>query len=362
MVSRRQFLVSSAALGGVCVGGYFFLKGSSYEEAADKLWSSSCQRSSSSIDYLVHYATLAANAHNTQPWLFSGDDKHIVVQADFSRSTPVVDPDNHHLYASLGCAIENLTLAAKAKGNSTDMNFVDDNNTAIRVDLSSGKTRDHPLFDAIVHRQCTRSIYDARKVSLTDLKTLENSARLPGSQVLLFTDRMLIDSISELILSASIAQINNPAFVKELKSWLRFSASSAIESGDGLFAACSGNPALPDWLGEPIFDLAFSAGSENKKSSQQLKSSSGLAVFVSDNNGPAQWVNAGRSYQRFALQATALGMKHAFLNQTVEVPKYRAELASLLKLGNKRPDFVVRFGYADRMPRSLRRPIHSVIV
>ena len=63
---------------------------------------------------LVRFATLAPNGHNTQPWRFRiGADK-IDLLADFARRTPVVDPDDHHIYVSLGCAAENFILAAGA--------------------------------------------------------------------------------------------------------------------------------------------------------------------------------------------------------------------------------------------------------
>jgi len=76
---------------------------------------------------------------------------------------------------------------------------------------------------------------------------------------------------------------------------------------------------------------------------------------------PAHWVQAGRSYQRFALQATALGIKHAFVNQPVEVPVVRGQLASYLGIGDRRPDLVIRFGSAGEMPFSLRRSVDQVL-
>ena len=54
----------------------------------------------------------------------------------------------------------------------------------------------------------------------------------------------------------------------------------------------------------------------------------------------------GNYAQRFALQTTALGIKHAFLNQAVEVPEVRRRLAEHLGFGERRPDLIVRFGYA----------------
>jgi hypothetical protein len=61
---------------------------------------------------LVRYATLAANNHNVQPWRFRLSDRSISVSPDFGRGLASVDPDNHHLFASLGCATENLVQAA----------------------------------------------------------------------------------------------------------------------------------------------------------------------------------------------------------------------------------------------------------
>ena len=65
---------------------------------------------------LIRYATLAPNGHNTQPWKFRERDGRIDISPDLARRTPVVDPDDHHLFISLGCAAESLALAAAAGG------------------------------------------------------------------------------------------------------------------------------------------------------------------------------------------------------------------------------------------------------
>jgi hypothetical protein len=55
--------------------------------------------------------------------------------------------------------------------------------------------------------------------------------------------------------------------------------------------------------------------SENDKCAKQLRSSAGVIVFVSGANDRQQWIEVGRCYECFALQATALGIRTAFLNQ-----------------------------------------------
>jgi nitroreductase len=50
------------------------------------------------LQELVRCATLAANGHNTQPWKFGLTPDTISIRPDLSRRTPVVDPDEHHLW------------------------------------------------------------------------------------------------------------------------------------------------------------------------------------------------------------------------------------------------------------------------
>jgi hypothetical protein len=61
-------------------------------------------------------------------------------------------------------------------------------------------------------------------------------------------------------------------------------------------------------------------------------------------------------------EATALGVKHSFVNQPVEVPELRGKLARFLGIGERRPDLLLRFGYGAALPMSLRRAVADVLV
>ena len=112
---------------------------------------------------LVRQATLAANGHNTQPWLFQPIRGPVLIKPDFARATPVVDPDHHHLYASLGCAAENLSLAARARGLSGEVGS-QRSRTALDVTLDARRRPTSPPLasEAIPARRSTRSDYDGR--------------------------------------------------------------------------------------------------------------------------------------------------------------------------------------------------------
>lgn len=307
---------------------------------------------------LVRYATLAPNSHNAQPWRFAVSDRQVRISPDLGRRIPVVDPDDHHLFVSLGCAAENMLIAGEATGLPAAIAM---NGNRIEIEFGRSAPNPSPLFEAIPKRQSTRSEYDGRAVSPGVLQQLEAAAAMDGVSLILITDAPRNEAVLDFVVQGNSAQMDDPAFVRELKEWIRFNPADAIAKGDGLFSASSGNPTLPHWLGSTMFDIVFRRDGENRKYASQIRSSAGIAVFVAERNDPAGWVNVGRSFQRFALQATLLGIRHAHINQPVEVGRLRPEFARWLGIGEKRPDLVIRFGYAPPLPMSLRRPVSAVI-
>jgi hypothetical protein len=311
---------------------------------------------------LVRYATLAPSSHNTQCWTFHLQDRAIVIAPDLSRRCPIVDPDDHHLFVSLGCATENLALAALASGLQADVRFDPTGAGAVVVGLDATKASASALFLAIAERQCTRGDYDGKPISSDELRLLERAGSGNGVRVLLLTERAAMERVLEYVVAGNTAQINNPAYVTELKTWIRFGAGEAERAGDGLFSGTTGTPVMPRWLGSRLMGLFFTPKSENERYARQIRNSAGIAVFVSEASDKAYWVEAGRCYERFALQATVLGIRNALLNQPIEVGSIRPQFASALGLGSQRPDPVVRFGRGPAMPLSMRRPVQEVLV
>lgn len=365
MLRRRQFVVGAGAL---AVAGPLLVgcsTDSPVEAAARRLRRPVAVGASDHallLGELVRQATLAPSSHNTQCWKFRVQDGLITIAPDFSRRCPAVDPDDHHLFVSLGCATENLAHAALANGLQAGTSFDPAGDGEVVVRLEATKAHASPLFQAIAERQCTRGDYDGRPLSSAELRLLEQAGSGNGVRLLLLTERSAMETVLDYVVAANTAQIDDPAFVEELKMWIRFSHDEAIRTGDGLFAGATGNPAVPRWLGSPMMELFFTAKSENERYARQIRNSAGIAVFVSEASDKAHWVETGRCYERFALQATALGIRNALLNQPVEVTALRPQFAAAIGLGDRRPDLVVRFGRGPGMPLSMRRPVHSVLV
>jgi hypothetical protein len=365
MINRRTVLMGGGlvAFAGLGVADLSFRGMGSMEEynASAATIRAALKQAPETRDF-IRYATLAANSHNTQPWRFKIQERGIEILPDLTRHLPAVDPDNHHLFASLGCAAENLSISAAARGRGGALSFNPANGGAVSLGYTDELKEEPALFDAIAKRQSTRAEYDGRAVSGNDLKALASAAAVPGVDLVLITDRAQINKVRDLVTAGISAQIADTQFVRELKAWLRFNPRQALRKGDGMFSASSGNPALPDWLGPVMFDLVFKAAAENDKYARQMASSAGVAVFIAQKADPEHWVLAGRACQRFALQATAVGLKHAFINQPVEVAALRPKMAALAGLPGGRPDIVMRFGYGPALPYLARRPVDAVIL
>jgi hypothetical protein len=360
MIDRRELLAGAFGLaGGMAMSGRMAAADSPtpYQLAVQSTWAP--MRLDPGKLELVRFATLAANSHNTQPWKFSIKTNSIAIAPDYARRCPIVDPDDHHLFVSLGCATENLIHAAAAAGLKSNPVVEND---VVTVMFEKAQPVSSPLFEAIPRRQSTRAVYDGKPVSPDDLRLLEQAGNGDGTAVILITDRTRMADITEYVVRGNTSQMRDKGFMKELKAWIRFNEADAVATMDGLFSRASGNPSLPSWLARPLLGLVFTESGENDKYRAHIDSSAGIAVFTSELNNKNGWVAAGRACQRFALQATSLGLKYAFINQPVEVPNLRNELSSYLGLGGRRPDIVVRFGYGPELPKSLRRPPEQLIL
>ncbi len=366
MITRRQFTASAPVLAGCSQ----VPAEDRYEAVAERTWQLDATTggvhgpgaSGLSLE-LVRCATLAPSSHNTQCWKFAlaADGRSITLLPDLARRCPAVDPDDHHVFVSLGCATENLVQAALAHGLQGTAQF-DGTADAVRVALEPTRPQTTPWFTAIAQRQCTRGDYDGQPVPPDELALLQRAGSSATVRLLLLTERAALEQVLDHVIQGNTAQMADAAFMAELKTWIRFNGAEAVRTRDGLYGAASGNPNIPTWLGERAFRWVFTPQRENDRYARQLRSSAGIAVFVGQAVDKAHWVEVGRCYERFALQATALGICNAFLNQPVEVASVRPGFAAALGLAGQRPDLVVRFGRGPTLPRSLRRPVAAVMV
>jgi nitroreductase len=97
----------------------------------------------------VRAAILSASPHNTQPWRFKVTNSWIELYLDPNRNVGALDPYLREEHIGMGCALENLMLAAAANGYAATVTLVPGKLAPIaadgkpklvaRVDLVPGK-------------------------------------------------------------------------------------------------------------------------------------------------------------------------------------------------------------------------------
>ena len=317
--------------------------------------------SSANFEFLVAQAVKAPSGHNTQPWKFRQNESAVEIYPDFDRRLPVVDPDDRELFVSLGCATENLCLAAQTKGYKSAVSVGDKGVITVSLAEEAG-VKPSPLFNQIDARQTNRSVYTGEEIALDSLKKLQSIRSEKGISVHYYVRQTKqFNDIEQYVLQGNTRQMQKEAFKAELKSWMRFNKKHQDQTLDGLSYAVFGAPNVPRWMAEPIMLMAINAKTQNKVDREKIASASHLVLFTTRENSRREWVNLGRTLQRFLLTATELGIAHAYLNQPNEEAEIASEMTRTLGLDGEYPTILLRIGYGERQAYSKRRSVGDVI-
>ena len=311
---------------------------------------------------IASYASKAPSGHNTQPWKFHITDSTITVLPNLDVALPVVDRNNRELFISLGCAVENLCIAASYFGYTT--HIIECSIEAIILELTKNAlTIEDSLFHQIEKRQTNRNIYNGNKISDGILQQLQSIPKENGIQFY-FTEinTPFANTITQYIMKGNEIQMADIAFKNELLSWMRFNKKQVEATHNGLSYLVFGNPPLPRILARPIVSLFLKPNAQNKSDRKKIDSSSHFVVCATQRDTIEEMINLGRTLQRFLLKVTEIGISYAFLNQPCEVAALAFDLREKLPVNKEHPTLIMRIGYAKQIPYSPRKKIETLLV
>lgn len=310
---------------------------------------------------MVRYASKAPSGHNTQPWKFRLSGDTITILPNLADALPVVDSSHRELFVSLGCVTENLCIAATHFGYKTEI--ISQSEQGIVVALEKlDDIRESPLFQQIEKRQTNRSVYSSQKVSKDTLNIISDIL-LEKSVHFYFMEigSPLADTLTQYISKGNEIQMNDKAFKRELMDWMRFNKKQINDTKTGLTYQALGVPSMPGFLSKPVVGMFLKPGKQNKSDLEKINSSSHLILITTENNTPEEWINLGRTLERFLLTTTGLGIANAYMNQPCEVAPLAKEIQQSFPINQEFPTQIVRVGYANPMPYSPRKEVESII-
>jgi hypothetical protein len=316
------------------------------------------------LRFVLGYAVLAPSSHNSQPWQFHIEGNAVGVYADRTRRLPVVDPDDRELVMSCAAALFNLRLALCHFGAECDVVVLPDSrddDLLARVELTGTSVSCDPqldeLFAAIPRRHSCRRVFEEASIDEHIMQRLHLAASAEGARLVNVrsTER---NSVTSLIMEADFVQMSDTAFRRELAHWMRVGHPAR---DDGMPGYALGLSELQSIAG-PLIVRTFDVGmSQAAKDNELSRGSALLAVVVTGSDDVADWIIAGQAMQRVLLTATAAGLRASFLNQPIEVPSMRLQLARQLGLSGY-PQLLLRFGYGPSAAPTPRRLVEDVLL
>jgi len=317
---------------------------------------------------LARVAVLAPSGHNTQPWLFRiVDDGALELLADRTRALPVVDPDDRELTMSCGAALATLQIAAARFRRRAMVERLPDPE---RPDLMARVRIDQPaeaddeatrLYEVIARRHTDRGPYQATPIAEDTLAELERVARAHGAWLVCVTDEARRAALADAVAEGDRIQMSDPRFRRELAAWVH---RNRTRSRDGLpgYAVGVTNDLLSN-AAKLVIRLFDTGSGQAAKDRELAEGSPALLVLGTDADVEGAWLRAGEALARVWLEACARNLSVSFLNQPIELPELRPDVAEVVAHDGF-PQLLLRVGHpaGDRDPRrSPRRAIEDVL-
>jgi hypothetical protein len=251
----------------------------------------------------------------------------------------VADVDQRELHISIGCALENLLVAAEHFGLGYETDYLPDSDNpmlAATVCIQCGgkisKERPASLFPMIVIRHTNHGEYESTVIPVDILDQFQKVCVESGVILYMTSDLEIRRRVDELVIHADALEFANPAFREELGYWV----------GQGVFGT--------SWLISKIGKLAVTyvnmGASQGKRDSSVLMSSPVLGLISSDVNDRISQIKVGQVYQRLSLLAASFGIWTQPMSQVLQVEECRNLVADLQPNPKLFPQHPFRMGYA----------------
>jgi hypothetical protein len=374
-MNRRSFLgglgtVSVLAVGGLAyraidTGVFQIGQGPDFEP-----WSNWQSESVSGPLRLIRAGILAANPHNSQPWLFQVGNGSVSLFADRSRHLGAMDPYLREMYLGLGCALENMVIAARAEGYACQVQVSDGllpgdqpmgfTKPVATIYLTPQPKNPDELYNAVPNRHTNRAAYDSdRPVPAELLREAIGHVTSKEVNITLLTSPSAKQAFAEGTVRATEAIIDDRLMSHDSHHWFRMDRKTMDQHRDGVTLEGAGLSPLLLRLAKLMPTVSAAASDQIWLSNTRDKQLPTAQVFgfvlVEDLYGQAATLRAGQAWQRLHLWATTKGLALQPMNQLVErvdrerqlgqQPATAQALARLVGKPGWLPTFAFRMGY-----------------
>jgi nitroreductase len=335
---------------------------------------------------LVQAAILAANAHNTQPWIFQIHENVLAIYADRARHLGAFDPFRRELTLSLGCALQNIVLTAPGAGYRLRVRLepgalnadppADLHRVAV-IGLEPIAPEPHALHDTVARRHTDRGPYDRRRGVPGDLLEGFNVlAAEEGLKLFFFDEGRDREAFDRLMLDATDYIGRDREMMEASHAWFRNTPEEVAAQRDGLTLEGAGVEGFTKAMARilpPLSAREAHAYWRRQTEEAQLATAPLVGMIcVRVLYDQIETLAAGRFWQHMHLVLAAEGYAAQPMNQPAEVVDRQRQLSEEAAVAKRlaaltgdaawKPTFLFRLGASARdVPRSPRRSLDKVV-
>ena len=365
-ISRRKFvaLVGGGVVLAVGVGTTAFLSTRTPTRALAP-WDAAGDYADPRLRALS-YALLAPNPHNRQPWLIelNGSDG-VTLWRDLERDLPITDPFGRQLTIGMGCFLELMIMAANEEGYQVEETLFpqgDDGPIAVCRFVPNKGTPD-PLFAHVMDRRSHKEGFDARDIPSSAAETLS----IYGQIVTSGDDR---DALRRIAGGAWMTEMSTQDAYMESVDLFRIGKAEINANPDGID------------LGGAFMDVLYFTGAWNREiasdmnepnvvaaaqeTNEIITTSPAFVVQKSRSNDRIGQLAAGRTWLRFNLAATGLGLATRPVSQAIqeypEVQPYFKEIHEQFAEDGETIQMLGLLGFGELTPKTPRWGLETRLI
>ncbi len=354
------------------------------------------QREAAAARKLVEAAVLAPSFGNQQPWRFAYRERVLSVHHDTARTGGPNDEHGRQMACiAIGAAIENIHVAAGARGRSVTVELFPDTRhpthvASLHLAPRPGGAVADPLLEQIGQRMTNRRHGTRTHLSPVHTQVLTSAAREGGAKLQLCSDRPTIDALAGILGEAERLRLMSPVLHAELMQSLRWSPAEVEQTRDGMSletyaSSPADGAALQLVRSHQVARLLRDVGGGSGLTagvSQALASSAAVGLLTVHGTDPSAFVAGGRVMQQVWLTTSALGLAlhpiNTLISMLARVERYHGagldkhEMRAIIDLREQFTRFfsvslsdaeilLFRLSHAEPSPqRSLRRDVSDV--
>jgi hypothetical protein len=385
MIDRRQFIkVMAGGSSVVVIPSLLGACGNADTEVWLEGWKGPMGGETDIRRVVLSYAILAANSHNTQPWIVdltgpNGLDLYV----DKQRLLPETDPPARQIHISQGTFLENLELAASQHGYRASIDYFpkgDYSNTVIEdkpvasvtLNKEASSLKD-PLFGMILNRQSNKRAYAETPLTAEQLTGLRSARIEPRVRLTISDDAGVRQALSEIMIEAMRIETLSKSRDAETIAMFRFNDEERRQYRDGFGVAQSGMSGFKGWVAESFFLSREDAEKDSTSfgeqavdmTADQAQSAAAYGWISTASNTRLDQVVTGRTYERLNLTAAALGVAMHPMSQVLQEYSDMQELQKRFLAYLNIPEghtvqMLFRLGVAEPVEHSPRRSVKDL--